>query len=239
MKPKSTTPVSPRSATPRSVVGFALLGALAGGLFLWWRGSRPAPPIARSTLALPSKASAAPTLARVAQPGGVEPRGVEPAPAPAEASLDRAAFNRAISAPPRFAPRDPAEWQGMRPDLSINPPCETSAGCPLARACLRGACGPCSKDADCGPKEACVLNNCIQASAAACRSYKDCAKGELCILTGYSEDPRGNAGTLAKCSGLPNGPKPPLPPAPTEDTRTEPLPNADLMAEAQKLLKGP
>jgi len=230
--------MKPRSKV-RDIIAFSLVGALLGGLLLAWRASRPAPPIARSTLALPPKLPTAPALAHVSEVRGAEPSSTHMASTQIDPIPDGAAFNRAISAPPSFAPRDPAEWQGMRPDLSINPPCETTIDCPLARACLHGACGPCAKDADCASGEACVLNNCVQAQATACRSYKDCARGELCILTGYSDDPRGNGGMLAKCGSLGTGPKPPLPPAPTEDARSEPLPNADLLAQAQELLKKP
>ena len=214
----------------------ALLGFALGVALLYWRGSRPAASVEQAPLEPAAESHPVPRREPHRAPVRIA-RSRAPAvvPEPEAPPSEHALFNRAIGAPPRFAPRDPEEWQGMRPDLSVNPPCETSADCPLARACLQGACGPCQKDGDCSPDEACVLSNCVRSERVGCRSYKDCGSRELCVLTGYSDDPRGNGDTVAKCNTQVPGSRPPLPPAPTEDTRTAPLPNRDLMDEAEKL----
>ena len=66
-------------------------------------------------------------------------------------------------------------------------------------ACIEGTCGPCVRDSQCADGESCVLDHCVPEESVACQTRNDCANDELCILTGYSNDPRGNADMQAKC----------------------------------------
>jgi|SRR5690554_28565 len=110
-----------------------------------------------------------------------------------------------IGPPPEYFPRDSAEWQGMRVDMNIQPPCSESANCGLARACIDGKCGPCMSDHDCNVSEICVLEHCVNAEDVECQSKNDCAEGELCILSGYSTDVRNNEDMTAKCKAPSGG----------------------------------
>lgn len=103
--------------------------------------------------------------------------------------------------PSQFHPRDPGEWQGMKVDLTLQPPCMESAHCGQAMACNRvtNRCGPCSLDSDCGSTEACVLDHCLPADKVTCRSRLDCADDALCVLSGLSADARGNRDMSSSC----------------------------------------
>lgn len=100
---------------------------------------------------------------------------------------------------PRFEPRDPDEWQGMRMDLTHRPPCDVSSRCGRGRACVGGECRACRADYDCERGASCVLQHCVLTNRMECRTRTDCKRGELCVLSGYSSDPRGNAQMRAYC----------------------------------------
>jgi hypothetical protein len=128
---------------------------------------------------------------------------------------------------PRFAPRDPAEWQGMLVDVSRPALCGGAAACGLGLACIDHQCLPCSADDQCLGGEACVLDHCLPAAQVACRSHRDCPGAhDLCVLSGYSTDLRGTSATTATClapeggreqspaSAPPDRPGSPAPPVP-------------------------
>lgn len=102
-----------------------------------------------------------------------------------------------------YAPREPAEWQGMLVNTTFQARCDTSSRCGLAMACHTDQCGPCSNDSECANGEACSMQHCVVASLAACRTRADCPAAELCMLTGYASDARGNLDMRAYCSGSP------------------------------------
>ena len=137
---------------------------------------------------------------------------------------------------PRWSPRPAEEWQGMRINLNMSPPCTSSALCGLGQACVRGKCVPCGRDEDCATGEVCVLDHCLQKDLVACRRSADCDSQSKCVLSGYSNRPRGNEGTRAYCvssmSGAERGPVPPEAP-PKPDTRTS-LPGDDLLKAARE-----
>jgi hypothetical protein len=123
--------------------------------------------------------------------------GAAPAAVPSTASVAA----ELPAAPQRLHPRDPGEWQGMLVDLSRRPPCGQSARCGMALACREdGLCGPCRTDGDCAVGEGCVLDHCVPSAQVGCRRRADCAgEDAVCLLTGYSADPRGNAGMRSEC----------------------------------------
>ncbi len=100
-----------------------------------------------------------------------------------------------------FHPRDPEEWQGMKVDLTQQPPCMESAHCGQAMACnlATNLCGPCEADNDCSKDEACVLDHCVKSVKVTCRGRLDCADGALCVLSGLSPGPRGNTDMASQC----------------------------------------
>lgn len=200
------------------------LTALSSLGFLLLRHQQPAP-ISRASLALPGAAkrqsSAADAPRRdVAGPANDELPQAGPTVAAAAAKQDP-------FGPPRYAPRPAEEWQGMLINLNIAPPCNSSAGCGLARACLGNRCMPCERDEHCANGEACVLQHCIAADLVECRHTAECGADSKCILSGYSREPRGNEGTRSYCNSkfsgtemVPRDPLPkrqgPLPPLETE-----------------------
>jgi hypothetical protein len=104
-----------------------------------------------------------------------------------------------VEAPkPVYHPRDPNEWDGM-PVLLDGPPCEQSAWCGLALACIDEKCGACTSDQDCAPGEGCVVEHCLKTELIGCRSYRDCSPA-LCILSGLTGGtPRGNEDMTSYC----------------------------------------
>lgn len=123
-----------------------------------------------------------------------------PSPAPAakpEASADKPGYLPASD----FHPRDLNEWQGMKVDLTQQPPCMVSAHCGQAMACnlATNLCGPCEADNDCSNDEACVLDHCVKSEKVTCRSRLDCTDGALCVLSGLSAGPRGNVDMTSSC----------------------------------------
>lgn len=99
---------------------------------------------------------------------------------------------------PVYHPRDPNEWDGM-PVLLQGPPCEQSAYCGLALACVDQMCGACTSDQQCGPGEGCVVEHCLKTELIGCRSYRDCSPA-LCILSGYTGGTaRGNEDMTSYC----------------------------------------
>ena len=118
-------------------------------------------------------------------------------PPPAVDGLDPPAFPDPPT--PRYKTRPAGDWDGMPVDLATAPPCESSAGCGLARACIAGECTACERDADCATGEACVLDHCVAGGRVACRHTKDCGAESVCVLSGYSPDPRGNAEMDSRC----------------------------------------
>lgn len=130
------------------------------------------------------------------------------------------------------------EWQGMRIDVAAAPPCESSAGCGLGRACKRGRCTACTADRDCAAGEACALDHCVVQALAACRGRADCPSGQLCLLSGYSSLARGNEGMRAYCLDPASGAGA-MPPAPAvdPDPRTR-LPDDELLDRARSAARG-
>ena len=103
--------------------------------------------------------------------------------------------------------RDPAEWQGLRV-CSPYTPCDSSAFCGLARACIDSQCQACKRDQDCASGEGCALDHCVLLTQLECRSARDCAAGYLCYLSGYTGGtPRANEDMYAYCAGT-GGPNP-------------------------------
>jgi hypothetical protein len=101
-----------------------------------------------------------------------------------------------------FFPRDPGEWQGMLIDSSVQPPCELSEYCGLARACVDGLCTRCTADSQCAQGEGCVLDHCVRQELIGCQRAADCGSGGLCLLSGYTGGTaRGNEDMRAYCSG--------------------------------------
>jgi hypothetical protein len=127
---------------------------------------------------------------RVAPPAPEEHEAVAPL---EEEHADLAAYH------PRPA-RPAGEWQGMLVDEAEAAGCEQTPQCGLARACRDGRCGACSSDAECSDGEGCVLDHCVATARIGCRSRADCGSpAEVCALSGYSADPRGNAGMRSYC----------------------------------------
>lgn len=126
--------------------------------------------------------------------------------------------------PPVLHPRAPEEWQGMKVDLSLQPPCLEALHCGQAMACDLAAhrCGPCAADADCGAGEACVLDHCVLDSNVACRRRSDCGEDALCVLSGLSPGARGNAEMRAYCQSNTDGEREETPPG--EDQATARVP---------------
>ncbi len=144
-----------------------------------------------------ARVPAAPAASR---PRGYTPRAIAPslAVAPVEVAGPDANLH----------PRKSGDWDGMRVDLSRRPPCETSLHCSFAKACIDGACGPCTADEQCAGGERCVLDHCVPAANASCRSRTDCGADEMCVLSGYSDGARHNADMRAYCLGPRSGVEP-------------------------------
>ena len=186
----------------------------------WWNYGRERALLPRSSLSLSAVRLRAPSP--VNEPSAREAPEL-PASLPLVAPAER-----------HWHPRDPAEWQGMLVDMDFVPPCESPAGCGLARACKAGKCVACERDSDCAPAEACALDHCVASELAGCRSRADCPRESVCVLSGYSATARGNqdmrSGCLNPLSGAgriesPSGPPP-------VDTRTS-LPDDDLLRRAR------
>jgi hypothetical protein len=143
-------------------------------------------------------------------------------------------FDRALG-PPRWHPRAPGEWDGMLVNLNVTPPCESPAGCGMARACKSGKCMPCEADVECASGESCVLDHCVRSANVSCRQRADCQSRSVCILSGYSSGVRGNEDMRAYCLALESGAErlPAAPDTPPEkDTRTK-LPDDELLKAAE------
>jgi hypothetical protein len=99
-----------------------------------------------------------------------------------------------------YYPRDPDEWQGLKPDLTEALGCEAKDGCNLALACIEGVCLPCQVDEDCAAGESCSMDHCVPTPNVTCRSRRDCGSEELCFLSGYSATARSNETMFAYCA---------------------------------------
>jgi hypothetical protein len=122
----------------------------------------------------------------------------------------------------------------MLVNVDAFPPCESSAGCGLGRACRQGKCEACVQDNDCAQGEACVLDHCVVRALAACRGRADCAAGQLCVLSGYSNQARGNEDMRAYCLDPASGTgSVPGPAEAAPDPRTR-LPDDDLLDRARE-----
>jgi hypothetical protein len=101
--------------------------------------------------------------------------------------------------------RPDAEWQGLRV-CPPYPPCEESAYCGLALACISGECRACTSDEQCAPGEGCVLDHCLLQEQIMCRGRNDCKTGELCALSGYTGgSARSNEDMRSYCLSLDGG----------------------------------
>ena len=133
---------------------------------------------------------------------------------------------------PRATPRALTEWQGMLQDDG-GWPCERTASCGLARACVDALCVACREDAECLGSEVCVLGHCLLAELAGCRSRIDCEAEQLCVMSGYSADARANGDLRSACLETRGAASNPFsPPRPPEDENRGPLapvPNQDLL----------
>jgi hypothetical protein len=220
-----------------------LFGCAVAAVDLWLLFSQPAP-IPRASLGLSEAALAEPAAAAVE-------RRVATSKAPQQAFAGAAASGPAASPrdstpprllPPRFAARPDGEWKGMLVNLNAAPPCETSAGCGLARACKDSRCVACSSDMDCATGEACVLDHCVRSEQVSCRERQDCGPDSVCMLSGYSTDLRGNRDMQTLCSDRSSG-------ADRSAARTPvavhprgapgPAPYADLFESARRALPAP
>jgi hypothetical protein len=138
---------------------------------------------------------------------------------------------RGAPAAERFVPRDPEEWQGMLVRDDERPTCIATEHCGLATTCLSdGTCGACRRDDDCLAGEGCVLDHCLKRDQMACRSRRDCdqsAGRTLCVLTGFSDDPRGNAAMRSECMNEEGGRPQAPPPAPPEPGAPPPTPSME------------
>lgn len=193
------------AVTAVSVLGFLLLKA------------RQPKPIARASLALETAAKPASTAAGIAVQSRTR-RG--------DSGIPQSVATEAVKdekkdpfGPPHYAPRPADEWQGMLINLNITPPCNSSAECGLARACINSKCMPCERDEQCANDEACVLQHCISVDRVECRHTAECGAGSKCILSGYSREPRGNEGTRSYCNSDISGA--------ARVMRPEPLPKRD------------
>lgn len=121
-------------------------------------------------------------------------------PSEAPATLVAAAPEEPFRLVPVYHPRPATEWQGMLVDVSHQALCERTEQCGLAMSCHEGRCGPCESDADCARGEGCVLDHCVPLEKIECRKRADCGSPQkACVLSGYSPDPRSNAGMRAYC----------------------------------------
>jgi hypothetical protein len=206
-----------------SVVGFLLL-----------RPRQPKP-IARASLELAAAVKRAPGAARMPVEGLAEPSGagiLQPAATATVIDMKANPFG-----PPRYAPRPRDEWQGMLINVNITPPCNASAECGLARACIDEKCMPCERDEHCADGEACVLQHCIAMELVECRRTAECGKGSKCILSGYSRDPRGNEGTRSYCNSNFSGAASMVPPEPLPRRETLLPVASDKLIEAARAAK--
>lgn len=112
-------------------------------------------------------------------------------------------------------------------------PCESTASCGLARACVDYRCVACGADTECLESEVCVLGHCLRGQLARCRSRTDCARGELCAMSGYSSDARANGDLRSACldprGAAPNPFSPPPPPEDDNHGPQAPVPNQELL----------
>lgn len=218
-------------------VALVILAIVAGG---WWKKARRAdgnPPSVRASHEQP-KSSQVARLTGSASPtstgeNGGPPQKQEQLPEEDKESVFK---GQGTAPPPKYYPRDPAEWQGRLVEVSVREPCNDFGSCGRGRACRADStCGPCLNDGDCNDKEVCVLNNCVLEDKVLCRSQRDCpGEDSLCILDddGSAYGWRGNEALYAVCSGSeeerriaaatedsddrdgPRGPKPIVPPEP-------------------------
>lgn len=169
----------------------------------------------------------------IGSPSG-SPTAALPAPPASQIVRTPSELDRALG-PPRWHPRPDGEWDGMRVNLNVQPPCDGPDLCGLARACKGGRCGPCEVDVECASGESCVLDHCVRSANVSCRRRADCGPRSSCILSGYSAGVRGNEDMRAYCvaeaSGADRPPRasPSAPPA--KDPRSQ-LPGDDLMRTA-------
>lgn len=133
--------------------------------------------------------------------------------------------------------REPGEWQGMPIDSDGDaPPCDTSATCGLARACVSGRCVACAGDAECAAGETCVLQHCLLRTNARCRTARECGRGELCVVSDYSSDFRGNGVMRSACLGT--GPNPffePVEPTPRTPASSAIVETEDVRSRLEEL----
>jgi hypothetical protein len=206
--------------------GLILVLVVLAAAALWWKARSHAPTsIPRSQLGLAARQprdASRPVVPRLAPSLPSSPS------EPVLASGGLRASER------HWHPRDPQEWQGMLINTDASPPCESSAGCGLGRACKQGKCEACAQDNDCAMGEACVLDHCVVGALAACQGRADCAAGQLCVLSGYSNQARGNEGMRAYCLDPDSGTSSvPAAAEPTPDPRTR-LPDDDLLDRARE-----
>jgi hypothetical protein len=223
--------MTPPAHEPRRRKAALLIGVCAAAFILGRsaRSSQPAPrprvvPAAAPTLPVVHRAE---VVATHAVDSGIARTENEPEPPLRDLP------SRGISEAPVYHPRPPDEWQGMLVNTAMQAICDRSERCGLAMACLSGRCGPCQRDHECASGEACVLDHCLALGNVGCRSARSCrGPEELCVLTGYSNDPRGNASMRSLCQSsrggrpqrpedFPTQPASPVPYAPTPVSPTD------------------
>ncbi|MCC7071690.1 MAG: hypothetical protein IT383_10220 [Deltaproteobacteria bacterium] len=153
---------------------------------------------------------------------------------PSAAQRAKRAPDLAVRDQPRQVERAPSEWQGMLTDGDPWP-CESTAVCGLARACIDGYCVGCRDDEECVAGEVCVLEHCVKGELARCRSARDCARRELCVMSGYSSGPRANEELRSTCLPAGGPGANPFFEAPQEEALSAP-PTSPALARNQELL---
>jgi hypothetical protein len=83
-------------------------------------------------------------------------------------------------------------------------PCESSAICKRATACVASiagnlACDGCSADSDCLEGEGCAQGPCLLLANIGCRRDEDCPPGIPCVVESRNDDGRGNEGVRSYC----------------------------------------
>jgi hypothetical protein len=173
--------------------------------------------VAMTSLATPTQVQALPTVRENQQMAAA----VSAPSAPLKPDDGVLPASMELLPPPVYVARAPDEWQGALVNENLQIPCQTSATCGLALACIDGICSACTADSECLLGERCAMQHCVLSQNFSCGSRRDCAANELCELSPLSPGPRGNANTRSHCSNGLGGDELIEPAAPTDITRTD------------------